>query len=74
MEITRVAAQASDKAKAEAKDRARLTLMVRENAANSAVEEAATKIRVGEESEGAERERAKFDSRPWAESEIIEEA
>ena len=36
----------------------RATVRVRENAAKSAVEEAATEIRAGAEAKGAERERA----------------
>ena len=43
---------------------------MRENAANSAVEEAATKIRAGAESEGAERDRGEAEARSWTEAEI----
>ena len=45
-----------------------------ENAANSAVEEAATEIRSGEEAEGADRYRSEADARAWAESGIREES
>ena len=39
---------------------------VRENAAKSAVEEAATEIRAGAEAKGSERERAEAEERAWA--------
>ena len=48
-EITRVAAQNIRKANAEAEERAKDTVRERDNAANSAVEEDATEIRVREE-------------------------
>ena len=61
-DITRVTAQASEKAKAETKERVRATVRVwvrvRDNASNISVVEAATEIRDGAESEVAERDRA----------------
>ena len=66
MEIARVAAQDSKKAKAEAEERERATVRVRENAAKSAVEEAAIEIRAGADFKGAERERAEAEERTWA--------
>ena len=47
---------------------------MRENSANSEVEEAATEIRAMVEAYGEERERSEADARDWAESEIREEA
>ena len=56
-DISRFADQASEKARAEAEERARVTVRVRKNAANSAVEGDENKIRSGAETEGAEIER-----------------
>ena len=47
---------------------------VRENVANSAVEEHANEIRYGVEAKGLERDRAEAEARAWAEAEIREEA
>ena len=57
-------------AKAEAAERVRTRVIIRENAAKSAVEEAATGIRAGAEAEGADRDRAEAEVRAWAEAEI----
>ena len=45
----------------------------KENAAKSAVYEAATEIRAGAEAEGADRDREEAEARDWAEAEIREE-
>ena len=44
----------------------RARVRVRENAAKSAVGEAATEVRAGAEAEGAERERSEAEERAWA--------
>ena len=49
-------------------------MRVRENAAKSAVEEAATEIRARVEAEEVEKERAEAEERAWDEADIREEA
>ena len=62
-EIARVTAQASKKDKSVAEERARVTVRVRDNSTKSSVEEAATDIRDGAESDEVEREREEAEER-----------